>query len=59
MKVGDLIKFRHDSYGLFGHGVVLEIAPLGGQAKVRWFDDWDDEEIAWETTSLLEVISES
>tara|TARA_B000000557_G_scaffold15471_1_gene12051 strand:- start:140 stop:319 length:180 start_codon:yes stop_codon:yes gene_type:complete len=59
MKVGDLVKFRHDSYGLFGHGVVLEMASLGGQVRIRWFDDWDDEEIAWETTSLLEVISES
>ena len=44
---------------MFGHGVVLENPKLGGQVKVRWFDDWDDEEIAWENVKLLEVISES
>ena len=59
MKVGDLVKFRHDDFSMFGHGVVLENPKLGGQVKVRWFDDWDDEKIAWENTKLLEVISES
>ena len=35
MKVGDLVKFRHDDYSLFGHGVVLEKPRLGG-SRIRY-----------------------
>ena len=59
LKVGDLIKFNHDNYNIFGHGIVLEISRDGAAAKIRWFDDWDDEEIAWEAINMLHIISES
>ena len=60
MKVGDLIRIRHDDDYWLGHGIVLETAASGKQAKVRWFDVWDrtDDGIEWEQTSALEVISE-
>ena len=61
MKVGDLIRIRYDDDYWLGHGIVLETAASGKQAKVRWFDVWDrtDDGIEWEQTSALEVISES
>ena len=60
MKVGDLIKIRHDDDYWLGYGIVLDIAAAGKQAKVRWFDVWkrEDDGIEWEQTSALEVISE-
>jgi len=60
MKVGDLIRIRHDDDYWLGYGVVLETAAAGKQAKVRWFDVWDrtDDGIEWEQTSALEIISE-
>jgi hypothetical protein len=61
MKVGDLIKIRHDDDYWLGYGIVLDIAAAGKQAKVRWFDVWkrEDDGIEWEQTTALEVISES
>ena len=61
MKVGDLIRIRYDDDHWLGHGIVLETAASGKQAKVRWFDVWDrtDDNIEWEQTSALEIISES
>ena len=61
MKVGDLIRIRYDDDYWLGHGIVLETAASGKQAKVRWFDVWDrtDDGIEWEQTSALEGISES
>ena len=41
MKVGDLIRIRNDDDYWLGHGIVLETAAAGKQAKVRWFDVWD------------------
>ena len=59
MKVGDLIRFKGDDWHWLGHGVVLEVRASGKQAKIRWFDDWDeDNDIDWEQTSALEIISE-
>ena len=61
MKVGDLIRIRHDDDYWLGYGVVLETAASGKQARVRWFDGWDrtDDGIEWEQTTALEVISEA
>ena len=61
MKVGDLIRIKNDESYWLGHGIVLETAAAGKQARVRWFDVWKREEdgIEWEHTSALEVISES
>ena len=61
MKVGDLIRIRHDDDYWLGYGIVLDIAAAGKQAKVRWFDVWkrEDDGIEWEQTTALEVISES
>ena len=59
MKVGDLIRFKGDDWHWLGHGVVLEARASGKQAKIRWFDDCDeDNDIDWEQTSALEIISE-
>ena len=59
MKVGDLVRFKGDDWHWLGHGVVLEVRASGKQAKIRWFDDWDeDNDIDWEQTSALEIISE-
>jgi|TARA_B100000085_G_C18536501_1_gene510230 hypothetical protein len=58
MKVGDLVRIRHDTTHWLGHGVVLEIRAAGKQAKIRWFDAWDEDQIEWEQASALEVISE-
>ena len=61
MKVGDLVRIRHDEHLWLGHGIILELR--GGEkahyAKVRWFDQWDEQEFEWEVVSALEVISES
>jgi len=61
MKVGDLVRIRHDENLWLGHGIVLELR--GDEqpyyAKVRWFDQWDEQEFEWEVISALEVISES
>ncbi len=60
MKVGDLIRIRHDDSYWLGHGIVLAVRCSGRQAKIRWFDDWneDEVEVEWEQTSALEIISE-
>lgn len=60
MKVGDLVRIRNDDDYWLGHGIVLETAAAGKQAKVRWFDAWkrEDDGIEWEQASALEVISE-
>ena len=59
MKVGDLVRFKGDDWHWLGHGIILEDRASGEQAMVRGFDDWDDEDIDWEQTSVLEIISES
>tara|TARA_B100000212_G_scaffold247382_1_gene188975 strand:- start:1429 stop:1611 length:183 start_codon:yes stop_codon:yes gene_type:complete len=59
MKVGDLVRFKGDDWHWLGHGIILEVRASGKQAMIRWFDDWDDEDIDWEQTSVLEIISES
>ncbi len=59
MKVGDLVKIRGDDWHWLGHGVVLAVRCSSKQAMIRWFDDWDEDEIEWEQTSALEIISES
>ena len=61
MKVGDLIRIKHDETYWLGHGIVLQIRAAGKQAKVKWFDVWErtDDGIEWEQTSALEIISES
>ena len=61
MKVGDLIRIRHDDDYWLGYGIVLETAAAGKQTKIKWFDVWErtDDGIEWEQASALEVISES
>ena len=60
MKVGDLVRFKGDAWHWLGHGVVLEVRASGKQAKIMWFDDWDeDDDIDWEQTGALEILSES
>ena len=59
MKVGDLIRFNGDAFHWLGYGGALDLRASGKQAKIRWFDDWDLEEIEWEQTGALEVLSES
>ena len=59
MKVGDLVRFKGDCWHWLGHGLVLAVRCSGKQAMIRWFDDWDeDNDIDWEQTSALEIISE-
>ncbi len=60
MKVGDLVTFKGDDWRWLGHGVVLGVRASGKQAKIRWFDDWDeDDDIDWQQTGALEILSES
>ena len=59
MKVGDLVRFKGDCWHWLGHGLVLAVRCSGKQAMIRWFDDWDEDEIEWEQTSALEILSES
>ncbi len=61
MKVGDLVRMVNDPTTWLGHGVVLEIdnSHRLGRAKVRWFDDWDDELVEWVRMRTIEVLSES
>ena len=62
MKVGDLVRIRHDEHLWLGHGVVLQLRGSEKQyyyAKVRWFDQWDELDFEWEVISALEVISEA
>ena len=60
MKVGDLVRFKGDCWHWLGHGLVLAVRCSGKQAMIRWFDDWDgDDDIDWEQTGALEIISES
>ena len=60
MKIGDLVKFQGDCYLWLGHGIVLAVRCSGRQAMIRWFDDWDeDDDIDWEQTGALEILSES
>ena len=60
MKVGDLVRIRHDDNYWLGHGIVLAVRCSSKQAMIRWFDDWneDEVEVEWEQTSALEIISE-
>ena len=63
MKVGDLVRMINDPDTWLGHGIVLEIdnslrCDLH-RARVRWFDDWDDELVEWVRIRTMEVISES
>jgi len=58
MKVGNLVRFRDDAFYWLGYGIVLETRASGKQAKIKWFDDWDEEEVDWEQTGALEIISE-
>lgn len=59
MNIGDLVRVKHDPTGWFGFGMILEHIDAG-QVKVRWFDEWSDEEPTDITKiSSLEVISES
>ena len=60
MKVGNLVRIKHDTAHWLGHGIVFAIRCSGRQAKIRWFDDWDEDEVEveWEQTSALEIISE-
>ena len=60
MKAGDLVRFKGDDWHWLGHGLVLAVRCSGRQAKIRWFDDWneDEVEVEWEQTSALEIISE-
>ena len=61
MKVGDLVRIRYDEQLWLGHGIILELRGDDKKyfyAKVRWFDQWDEQEFEWEVISALEVISE-
>ena len=59
MNVGDLVRVKHDPTGWFGFGMIMEHISAD-EVKVRWFDDWSDEEPTDITKiSSLEVISES
>ena len=59
MKVGDLVRFKGDDWYWLGHGLVLAVRCSGKQAMIKWFDDWDeDDDIDWEQTGALEVLSE-
>ena len=59
MKVGDLVRFKGDDWHWLGHGVVLDLRTSGRYAKIRWFDDWEeDDDVEWEQTGALEVLSE-
>ena len=59
MRVGDLVRFRGDDWHWLGHGLVLAVRASGKQAMIKWFDDWDeDDDIDWEQTGALEIISE-
>ena len=51
MKVGDLVRIRHDTAHWLGHGIVFAIRCSGRQAKIRWFDDWDEDEVEVELES--------
>ena len=59
MKVGDLVRVKNDPDTCLGHGVVLAMAKVEKTARVRWFDEWIEQPIDWNTTWTLEVISES
>ena len=47
MKVGDMVRVKHDPTGWFGFGVVLRLKNAEtrncGEAFVHWFDEWSDE----------------
>ena len=59
MKVGDLVRIRHDTAHWLGHGLVLAVRCSGKQAMIKWFDDWEeDDDIDWEQTGALEIMSE-
>tara|TARA_R110002074_G_scaffold199585_1_gene367384 strand:+ start:662 stop:844 length:183 start_codon:yes stop_codon:yes gene_type:complete len=58
MKVGDLVKIKHDTAFWLGYGVVVEIYAGGKQAKVMWLDNFDEDPLVIEQTSALEVMSE-
>ena len=60
MKVGDLVRMINDPATWMGHGVVLDMdnTKITTKAKVRWFDDWDDELIEWVSVQVMDVISE-
>ena len=56
MKVGDLVKVKHDEHNMLGHGVVLEIDIR--RARVHWVDEWEDCPVDWNPIWTLEVINE-
>lgn len=58
MKAGDLVKIKHDSSFWLGYGIVVEMYIGGRQAKVMWFDNFDEDPLVIEQTSALEIISE-
>lgn len=59
MNVGDLVRVKYDPIGWYGFGVILGHIDAE-QVKVRWFDEWSDEEPTDITKiSSLEVISET
>ncbi len=59
MKVGDLVRVKNDPDTWLGHGVVLAMAKDEKTVRVRWFDEWIEQPIDWNTVWTLEVISES
>ena len=59
MKVGDLVKVKNDPEGWLGHGIVLDIETGGKAVKVRWFDDFSEAPVDWNSSWTLEIISES
>jgi len=59
MKVGDLVRVKNDPDSWLGHGVVLAMAEDKKTVRVRWFDEWEEEPIDWNTVWTLEILSES
>lgn len=58
LKVGDLVKIKHDVTRYFGYGVVLELR-ASYQARVYWFEHYDDQNATeWEYTSTLILLEE-
>ena len=58
VKAGDLVKIKYDSAHWLGYGIVVEVYAGGKQAKVMWFDNFDEDPLVIEQTSALEIISE-
>lgn len=56
MKKGDLVKHRHGT--LQGHGLVLDIRPIAGFAKILW-NGHGVSKVQEVSTMYLEVINAS